>query len=220
MTFKAHEAVSPPDRRVASTAFTLVELLVVIAIVGILGTFLLTALTGIREKMGAAKCLNNMRQIGIALTLYANEHGGYYPARYDEDGGTWRQKLNSYLGLSSKDIYSRNKVWFCPSAKIMPESLAPLVCHYGYNYVITGGLWRRRMAAPPNPAKQVLMGEMNRNNDSTSYAQAPCFVGDAMTSNRFSHPGHTGNFLFVDGHVEAIHYVDSKNPPAEIFIWW
>lgn len=61
-------------------AFSLIELLVVIAIIAILASLLLPALGRSKDKSGDIKCLSNLKQIGVALTIYADEHNGRLPS--------------------------------------------------------------------------------------------------------------------------------------------
>jgi prepilin-type N-terminal cleavage/methylation domain-containing protein/prepilin-type processing-associated H-X9-DG protein len=62
-----------------SRAFTLVELLVVIGIVALLVGILLPSLARARESARATQCLSNMRQVGMAFTMFASDHGGHLP---------------------------------------------------------------------------------------------------------------------------------------------
>src|SRR5262245_42546000 len=79
-------------------AFSLVELVVVIAIIGIVVGLALPAVQRIRESASRAQCANNLKQMGLAVHLYHDDHNKLPPSRRKlQEGGTWAWYLLPYL---------------------------------------------------------------------------------------------------------------------------
>jgi prepilin-type N-terminal cleavage/methylation domain-containing protein len=68
-----------PGAKIHQRAFTLIELLVVIAVIAILAAMLLPALAAAKQRAWAIACISNLHQISLGMTLFADDHQGFYP---------------------------------------------------------------------------------------------------------------------------------------------
>jgi len=82
-----------PQKAPRNAGFSVIELLIAITIISVLMAFVFPVLQHARERGRQIQCLNNMRQIGVALRLYQNDHKGKYPQGAVDATHNWQNAL-------------------------------------------------------------------------------------------------------------------------------
>lgn len=207
--------------------FTLIELLTVIAIIGILSAILIPTVGKVRDSAKKSVCLSNMRQISMAMLMYADDNNGVLPTLGDGAGGQptdwiiWQDGpgvngepvtledsvIIAYLGGSfSPDIYR------CPADENIAAGLGNPAGHgwapYNYSYSMSAVLdphgteqsaeeIQGRIFNIEDATRIIMLGEEERPNNSGYH---PWGDADRLTERH----GGKGNVSFVDGHVETV----------------
>ena len=189
-------------------AFTLIELLVVIAIIGIIAAVLMPAIDRATEAARRSQCANNLRQIGVAMHMYVDEHDFKFPWKGILHGGRrtllWYERLEPYI--DDRDVFK------CPNYPDHKYTfpVGEDAFSYGYNTAIG---W-----IDPNiehgidlnniriPSQCILVADSVDIKDPyivSKYYLYPSDIYKGCIPSKASVRHSNGlNFLFVDGHVK------------------
>jgi prepilin-type N-terminal cleavage/methylation domain-containing protein/prepilin-type processing-associated H-X9-DG protein len=119
---KPHTTDLPRHRITATPGFTLIELLVVIAIISILAGLLLPALGRAREMAVSMQCVNNLRQLYLANTMYASENAGYYCLAAPDINTGWGGRTRWHGERETTDPSSAFDPWRGPLATYLVDA--------------------------------------------------------------------------------------------------
>jgi prepilin-type N-terminal cleavage/methylation domain-containing protein/prepilin-type processing-associated H-X9-DG protein len=187
---------------------TMIEILVVIVIIGILAALSIPALNSSKERVRSAECLNNLRQIHIALELYANEHEDLYPLVVDAatwnstDPATtgWMQRLTSYL--------KEKKVLTCPAQPRSMKNDFSYFLNTRAAYVQAGKRASVSRANIQLPSQFIMAADslLNVNiadPDKDNATEDRLFGSSSNQAQLRSYHSKSVNILFADGHMKS-----------------
>ena len=207
----------PPYRFQKATGFTLVELLVVIAIIAILAALLLPVLSQAKLRAKRTYCVNNLREIGIGMQEFANDHHNSFPMDVSASDGGVEEIIQQATQLTTEFYVSYRlfqplsndlvvpKILICPTDDRTEAMTFATLQNSNLSYFMAA-------TAKVGDVNAMLVGDRNLTNVDSS-DQSRVYWGGTKKL-RWTEALHKlrGNILFADGHVAELAEVDIAAP--------
>jgi hypothetical protein len=210
----------------SSEAFTRIELIVVILITCVLVSMFLPPTYRVKAKAPRITCINNLKPIGFAYRMWANDHGNRFPASQSATDGGWCEALtNSGQGfmcwtnysILAYELGSLTKLLACPSDERKPaEAFSNFVSNINLSYFVG-------VSADLSQPQSLLSGDRNLGNENMPVAaygfspkdgqgndvdiQTNSQAGPTCWSSKMHSNGSSagaGNILLSDGSVQQV----------------